>query len=129
MTPPPQSRGWIRDIVFWGQKITSAPSMLNSWGSRWPETLSNYHKTFKISPSLTWWVSLVAHSVKNSPASDLGSIPEKGNDYPLQYTGLENSIERAAWQATVHGIAKSWIWLSNCHFTSLTWYFLTSGTK
>ena len=36
---------------------------------------------------------------------------EKVNGNPLQYSGLENSMERGAWQATVHGIAKSWIQL------------------
>ena len=33
----------------------------------------------------------------------LGSSPGEGNSYPLQYTGLENSMDRGAWQATVHG--------------------------
>ena len=32
---------------------------------------------------------------------------EKGNGYPLQYSCLENSLDRGAWWATVHGIAKS----------------------
>ena len=46
-------------------------------------------------------------------AGDLGSIPEKGrslgegNGYPLQYSCLENSMDRGVWQATVHGVAKS----------------------
>ena len=46
-------------------------------------------------------------------AGDLGSIPGlrrspgEGNDYPLQYSCLENSKDRGAWQATVHGVAKS----------------------
>ena len=31
---------------------------------------------------------------------------------------LENSIDRGAWQATVHGVAKSWTRLSDYHFTS-----------
>ena len=30
-----------------------------------------------------------------------------GNGYPLQYSCLENSLDRAAWWATVHGIAES----------------------
>ena len=33
---------------------------------------------------------------------------ENGNGYPLQYSDLENSMDRGAWQATVHGVAKSW---------------------
>ena len=37
-----------------------------------------------------------------------GRSPGVGNDYPLQYPGLENPMGRGAWQATVHGVAKSW---------------------
>ena len=32
---------------------------------------------------------------------------EKGDSYPLQYSCLENPTDRGAWQATVHGVAKS----------------------
>ena len=32
---------------------------------------------------------------------------EKGTGYPLQYSGLEDSMDRGAWQATVHGVARS----------------------
>ena len=44
---------------------------------------------------------------------DLGSIPElgrspgEGNGYPFQYSCLENSMDRGAWWATVHGVAKN----------------------
>ena len=44
---------------------------------------------------------------------DLGSVPrlgrstEKGKGYPLQYSGLENSMDRGAWQAIVHGVTES----------------------
>ena len=39
----------------------------------------------------------------------LGRSPGEGNGNPLQYSYLENSIDRGAWQATVHGVIKSWI--------------------
>ena len=51
-------------------------------------------------------------------AGDLGSIPESrrspgvGNSNPLQYSCLENSMDRKAWWATVHGVAKSQTLLS-----------------
>ena len=56
--------------------------------------------------------------VKNLPSNagdvrDMGSIPGLGrspgggNGNPLQYSCLENPMDRGAWQATVHGIAKS----------------------
>ena len=37
----------------------------------------------------------------------LGRSPGKGNDNPLQYSCLENSLDRGAWQATVPGVIKS----------------------
>ena len=57
---------------------------------------------------------LVARLVKNLPAHarDVGSIPgsgsspEEGNGSPLQKSCLENPVERGAWQAIVHGVAK-----------------------
>ena len=35
-----------------------------------------------------------------------------GNGNPLQNFCLKNPMDRGAWQATVHGVTKSWIWLS-----------------
>ena len=42
-----------------------------------------------------------------------GRSPGEGNDYPLQYSCLENPMDREAWQATVHEITKSWTRLSD----------------
>ena len=61
------------------------------------------------------WASPVAQTVKKSAcnAGDQGSVPGwgrspgEGNGNPLQYSCLENSIDRGAWRATVHRIAKS----------------------
>ena len=41
-----------------------------------------------------------------------GRTPGEGNGNPLQYSGLENLKDRGAWQATGHGVAKSWTQLS-----------------
>ena len=38
---------------------------------------------------------------------ELGRSPGEGKGYPPQYSCLENPIDRGAWQATVHGVAKS----------------------
>ena len=62
-------------------------------------------------------------------AGDLGSMPRlershgEGKGYPLQYSGLENSMD-----CIVHGVIKSWTWLSDSfHFTqpfNATWVLL-----
>ena len=65
--------------------------------------------------------SEVKASARN--VGDLGSIPGsgrspgEGNGNPLQYSCLENPMDWGAWWATVHGVTKSWTWLSD--FTSL----------
>ena len=41
----------------------------------------------------------------------------EGNGIPFQYSCLENPMDGGAWRATVHGVAKSWIRLSDCTFT------------
>ena len=43
----------------------------------------------------------------------LGKPPGKGNGNPLQYSCLGNPMDKRAWRAIVHGVAKSWTRLSN----------------
>ena len=57
--------------------------------------------------------SLVTQKVKSLPSVQgegsipgLGRFPEEGNGYPLQYSCLENSMDRGARWATVHGVVK-----------------------
>ena len=70
---------------------------------------------------LCWEVraSQVAPGVKNLPANagdrrylgsvpGLGRSPARGHSNPLQYSCLENSMDRGALWATVHGVPKSW---------------------
>ena len=47
-------------------------------------------------------------------------IPRGRHGSPLQYSCLENPMDRGAWQATVHGVAKSWTWLKwfSMHITA-----------
>ena len=47
----------------------------------------------------------------------LGRSPGEGNGNPLQYSCLENTMDGGAWQATVHGVLKSWTQLSDFTFT------------
>ena len=41
----------------------------------------------------------------------------EGNGTPLQYSCLENPMDRGAWWAEVHGVAEGWTWLSDFTFT------------
>jgi len=60
------------------------------------------------------WASQVALVVKNPPANagstglipGSGRFPGEGNDHPLQYSCLENPMDRGAWQAAVHGVTR-----------------------
>ena len=89
--------------------------------------------------------SQVAQVIKNPPANaggirDEGSIPGLGRSpggghgNPFQYSCLENTMDRGAWQATVQRVAQSWTWLKPlstqhahstqymgiCHFTHIS---------
>ena len=69
----------------------------------------NYTKTFHVEgfPSSSDGKEFACN------AGDLGSVPGSGgspgggNGNPLQYSCLENSMDRGSWQATVHGVSKS----------------------
>ena len=65
------------------------------------------------------WASQVVLVVKKPPANagdirdaglipGLGRSPGEGNSNPLQYSFLENSMDRGAWWVTVHGVIKSY---------------------
>ena len=71
--------------------------------------------------------SILAQLVKNLPASagdagdvglnpGLGQSPGEGNGNLLQYSFLENSMGGGLWGAKVHGVTKSWTWLSDFNY-------------
>ena len=79
------------------------------------------------------WASQVALVVKNPPANvgdvrDSGSIPGLGRSpggghvNPLQYSCLENPMDRGSWQSMVHGVAKSQTWLKQ--LSTHAWFVL-----
>ena len=78
--------------------------------------------------NIVFQINMAFLVVKNPSASagDASSIPGSGrspgggNGTPLQYSCLENSMDRGAWQATIHGIAEldvtDRLMLSHFHF-------------
>ena len=77
-----------------------------TWYRLKPEFFAFCPLTYSLLIRLCRW-----YSVKHPPANagDVGSIPGsdrcpgEGNGYPLQYSCLENPMDRVTWQATVHG--------------------------
>ena len=93
-----------------------ATFMQIKYNSVYNTTSSDSCKLEKDVPSLG--ASQVAIVVKNPPAnagdmrdagliSGLGRSPAGGQGNPLQYSCLENSMDRGAWQATVHRVTQS----------------------
>ena len=63
---------------------------------------------------------LIAQMVKSLPAMQemqVQSLGWEGNGNPLQYSCLENSMDRGAWLVAVQGVAKSWTQLNSFHFS------------
>ena len=120
--------------IFPSNRVFSNESVLCI---RWPKYWSF---SFNISPSNEYsglislridWLDLLSFqgTLKGFPCGsagkesaynvgDLGSIPElgrppgEGNESPLQYFCLENSMDRGAWWAIVYGVTNSWTRLS-----------------
>ena len=121
--------GW-KNLVWWIKPLTWGPQQR---GDIWP--------VLSLVPER--WGFPRGSVVENLPANaadsgdvglipGLGRFPEGGNCNPLQYSCLENSMDRGAWWATVHRVAKNWTWQSDwarMHTPGRwnTWSFLASS--
>ena len=68
---------------------------------------------------LPWWLKwqrIRLHGWDPGLIPGSGRSPGEGNGYPLQYSCLENSMDRGAWQSTIHRATKNQTWLSTFHF-------------
>ena len=97
---------------FHGQRSLAGYS---PWGHKELDTteqLTLFTSTFFLLGLLPW-LSRKEYACNAGDTGDLGSIPGwgrcpgEGNGYPLQHSCLENSMDREAWWATVHGVAMS----------------------
>ena len=124
-------------VLAWRIPWTEEPGGLQAHGVAKSRTrLSDFHFTFPRGQSLTvidallLVIRMMISSVNGFPGGSvgkesacnvgdlglipgLGRAPGKGNSNPLQCSCLENSMDRGAWVATVHGVAKSQIQLSD----------------
>ena len=71
-----------------------------------------------------WWLSGKEYACKAGATGDTGSgrSPGEGHGNPLQYSCLENPMERKACWATVHGVTKNWTQLKRLSTHACTLY-------
>ena len=79
-----------------------------------PGDICRYFQAFRGFPSGSAGDESICNVGDLGSIPGLGRSPGEGKGYPLQYSGLENSMDCIA-----HGITKSQTWLSYFHFTSL----------
>ena len=76
-----------------------------------------------LSCTYPWWLSgkeSTCHAGDFSPIPELGRFLEERKGNPLQYSFLENPMDRGAWWAAVHGVTNNLTWLSDGATTRLT---------
>ena len=99
------------------QLVKNLPAMWETWFDLWVGKIS-YRREQLPTPVFVGFPGGSAGKESTCNAGDPGSIPGlqrfpgEGNGYPLQYSGLENSMD-----SVVHGVAKSWTCPSGFHFT------------
>ena len=90
----------------WGHKKLD---ILNEWTE-----LNSHHKGF---PGSSAGKEYTCYAGDPSFIPGSGRSPREGIGYPLQYSGLEISMDSGGCQATVHGFSKNWTQLSNFKFS------------
>ena len=111
------SLGWEESL----EKGMATYSSILAWDIPWTEEPCRLHSMGSQRVRQDWVTNTNTHTplgrtqkiLNNGLIPGLGRVPGEGNGHPLQYSCLENSMDRGAWQATVHGVAKNWTWLSN----------------
>ena len=87
----------------------ACPFLLSPTGfdGRW---LPCYELPYGKALGLPWWLrgkETVCNAGDAGLIPGLGKSPGEGHDNPLQYSSLENPMDRGDWRATVHGATKS----------------------
>ena len=115
-------------ILAWRIPQTEEHPRLQSTGSQ-RDGLDWATFTHSLITGLPWWLSGIDSGCNVGDSGDVGSIPGSGRSpggghgSPLQYSCLENPVERWAWQAMVHGVTKSQTWLEWLNTSTAQWYY------
>ena len=125
---PPQSQPsdwapWGLGVGWWWAREARSLSYRGLWG--WVPSISLFANSIN---GLPWWVmgketacnAGVAGSIHES-----GRYPGGGHGNPLQYSCLENPMDRGVWRTIAHGITKSQTglkWLEHTHTVVWTWH-------
>ena len=104
----------LKDLGFWPH-----------WSPSCMDSSPNLTYTVSIPHIVKWHNRLPRGLIDKEPtckAQDMGLILVLGRSHgtPLQYSCLENPMDRGAWWATVHGVAKSQTWLSDLNTLQFT---------
>ena len=107
-SPTQWTQVWVNSRSWWW---TGRPGVLQSMGS---QRVGHDERLNSTEWFRRWRICLQLRRPGFDPW--VGRIPGEGNSYPLQYSCLKNCVDRRAWWATVHEVAKSRTWLSYWQF-------------
>ena len=131
----------LKTLIFWLKIPRSHPLKIGNKNLKFHSfqihgEYSWYQNSSKLSPAIRasfiknytyQGASLVAQMVRiclqcRRPGFDpcVGKISGEENGYPLQYSCLENPMDKGVWWATVHGVAKNQTWLRLSNLLILT---------
>ena len=114
--------------IFLSIRVFSSESaFLIRWSNHWSFLISPSNEYLGLI-SFSIWTSLVAQTVKRLPTMQQTWVPSLGREdalekkigNPLQYSCLENPMDRVVWWDMVHEVTKSWTGLNDFTFTFLS---------
>ena len=82
------------------------------WGCKESDTTGRLHSCSLLLPGGSDGKQSACNAGDPGSLPGWGRFPAEGNPNPLQYSCLECSMDRRAWQAKVHGVTRSWTRLS-----------------